>query len=645
MAAPIEVVQTADFYVLVRGKHSLCPVMDEVLKLFNDADAFYYCADGDLTSSLQRRLDGAAPDERFCWNWAMTEPVRALPAAAAAAWLQPLVQGYMHVSEIAEPDGMLPPGLRLSLLSRRSRFRAGTRYRRRGVDADGCVANYVETEQVLTCGRHHLSFVQVRGSVPVFWAQPGYKYRPPPRLERDPVETQAAFRRHVDGERERYGAVHAVSLVDQTGREAVIADAYLDHALTYDCPELTFTGFDFHEHCRGLRFENVALLLAALADDVQAAGFAWADERGALCRQHAVFRVSCMDCLDRTNVVQTALARAALTAQLAKLGVATPDGLPAPVRAPFRQMWADTGDALSRQYAGTGALKADFTRTGERRWTGLMRDGVNSANRYYLNRFRDAGRQAAIEATLGRPPPARAEPLDEDSSSDADEPDGAAAVERVRQLLLDCQRLLVPDSAVVLGAWGLIDADADAADAADDELDTILVLTADSYYVACYDEAADRVVSYQRVPLLDLQAVELGPLEASRLSRAARPPCLRLSYEISGEAGYFHLLRATPLRFFNNVAVSAGSAEERVETLRALAAALVGAADAAGHQSVTQRNSPERTAPASDDFLIDSAGIIARSASPAGRPPPAAGPLAAAEGSYKRRRSSGGGVG
>lgn len=36
----------------------------------------------------------------------------------------------------------------LSVLSRRSRHRAGTRYRRRGVDEDGHCANYVETEQV-----------------------------------------------------------------------------------------------------------------------------------------------------------------------------------------------------------------------------------------------------------------------------------------------------------------------------------------------------------------------------------------------------------------------------------------------------------------------------------------------------------------
>lgn len=29
-----------------------------------------------------------------------------------------------------------------------------------------------------------LLFLQIRGSVPVFWSQPGYKYRPPPKLDK-----------------------------------------------------------------------------------------------------------------------------------------------------------------------------------------------------------------------------------------------------------------------------------------------------------------------------------------------------------------------------------------------------------------------------------------------------------------------------
>ena len=106
-----------------------------------------------------------------------------------------------------------------------------------------------------------------------------------------------------------------------------------------------------------------------------------------------MFRVNCIDCLDRTNVVQTAIAKTVLENQLIKLGLIPPEhGIPGKLRSVFQGLWANNGDALSRQYAGTNALKGDFTRTGERNLSGLMKDGMNSASRYYLNQFRDAYR-------------------------------------------------------------------------------------------------------------------------------------------------------------------------------------------------------------------------------------------------------------
>lgn len=74
--------------------------------------------------------------------------------------------------------------MQLCLISRRSRFRAGTRYFRRGIDHDGHVANFNETEQILLLESQttpgdpsggtpaaKLSFVQIRGSIPVYWAE------------------------------------------------------------------------------------------------------------------------------------------------------------------------------------------------------------------------------------------------------------------------------------------------------------------------------------------------------------------------------------------------------------------------------------------------------------------------------------------
>lgn len=43
----------------------------------------------------------------------------------------------------------------------------------------------------------------------------------------------------------------------------------------------------------------------------------------------------------------------------------------------------------SMLYAGTPALKGDFTRTGQRTKLGLLQDGTNSAIRYVVNNFQD----------------------------------------------------------------------------------------------------------------------------------------------------------------------------------------------------------------------------------------------------------------
>jgi len=39
---------------------------------------------------------------------------------------------------------------------------------------------------------------------------------------------------------------------------------------------------------------------------------------------------------------------------------------------------------MSNLYAGTNALKIDFTRTGKRTFKGILNDGVSSVKRYVL---------------------------------------------------------------------------------------------------------------------------------------------------------------------------------------------------------------------------------------------------------------------
>uniref|UniRef100_A0A914R9B9 SAC domain-containing protein n=1 Tax=Parascaris equorum TaxID=6256 RepID=A0A914R9B9_PAREQ len=87
--------------------------------------------------------------------------------------------------------------------------------------------------------------------------------------------------------------------------------------------------------------------------------------------------------------------------QTQKLGLVGPFGeSPDHLVRTLQSMWADNGDAISRQYAGTDALKGDVTRSGQRKIVGMVRDGYTSASRYYLSHMRDSQRQLAIDALL-----------------------------------------------------------------------------------------------------------------------------------------------------------------------------------------------------------------------------------------------------
>lgn len=121
--------------------------------------------------------------------------------------------------------------------------------------------------------------------------------------------------------------------------------------------------------------------------------------------QSGAFRVNCIDCLDRTNVVQSVLAREVLHAQLTAVGVLRP-GETVMSQSPsferiLKTVWADNADQISLLYAGSGALKTDYTRTGKRSMLGLVNDGVNTLQRYYLQNFRDGYRQDAISLAVG----------------------------------------------------------------------------------------------------------------------------------------------------------------------------------------------------------------------------------------------------
>ncbi|KAI9808285.1 MAG: hypothetical protein M1825_004742 [Sarcosagium campestre] len=423
------------------------------LKKLLSSGSFYYSVDFDLTNRLQDRQESAGNatfdfdslDEGLLWNSYMIKPLvefrsrlrrHERQALDSSRILTYSVRGFVHSLDV--PTSTLP-GLTsskspstLTLISRLSCRRAGTRFNSRGIDDDGNVANFVETETVLwTPPGLCFSYAQIRGSVPLFWEQatgllPGHQKI---QITRSPEATQPAFDKHFERLELSYGAIHIINLLSETKPgETDLTRAFRYHVarsplngssekgLSSENQLLKETNFDFHAETRGPGgYESASMIKRFI--DASAEGFAYylADvtseasdpRRGAekangeatiVLQQEGIFRTNCLDCLDRTNLVQTIVSQMALESFLAHRS----ERARADLWMRHSTLWADNGDSLSKIYAGTGALKSSFTRHGKMSLAGALSDARKSATRMYINNFADKGRQNTIDMLLGR---------------------------------------------------------------------------------------------------------------------------------------------------------------------------------------------------------------------------------------------------
>ncbi|KAI9093135.1 SacI homology domain-containing protein [Phlyctochytrium arcticum] len=352
---------------------------------------------------------------------------------------------------------------KLTLLSRLNRRRMGTRYVRRGLDFDGNTSNNVEMEQILyhedyTRHQHISAFVQIRGSVPSVWGQDlNLQYRPE-LLIADIQKPKVWFsvKKHFDDLRRQYvgepetvaeggadiGKVICVNLLDADGWEGRLTRVYENSVQRFQDDKVMYEEFPVNQWCKNRNFRNMDILVDRVRDRLVNSGWFAAEgmvppmKAGSATKplrvhrlQTGAARVSCLDSLDRTNLTCSMFARYMLPYQLHAVTPGTFPALPAvmngvipsdlrdPVsslrpcvesyRGIVTNLWADSGDAISLLYAGTGALKADVTRTGKKTLGGSVTDGINSLTRYYLNNFVDGRRQDGYDLFTGKALPSQ----------------------------------------------------------------------------------------------------------------------------------------------------------------------------------------------------------------------------------------------
>ena len=230
-----------------RFKLDRYPEEARFLGILNNLDltrSFYFSYSYDITRTLQGNIlrqrqavhsDKALAEDdafnpMFAWNHYLLQPAVG-SLKNTYDWCLPIVHGYVDQATLS----VYGRAVYITIIARRSRFFAGARFLKRGANDLGYVANDVETEQIvsdmLTTSFHapgpklyanpnYTSYVQHRGSIPLYWTQDNTGVTPKPPIELnlvDPFYGAAAL--HFDDLFERYGApIYVLNLIKSRER-------------------------------------------------------------------------------------------------------------------------------------------------------------------------------------------------------------------------------------------------------------------------------------------------------------------------------------------------------------------------------------------------------------------------------------------
>ena len=124
--------------------------------------------------------------------------------------------------------------------------------------------------------------------------------------------------------------------------------------------------------------------------------------------QSGIFRTNCIDCLDRTNVGMFIYAKISAYRQLRALGIDMTQAGLSNLLAMMTGIWAEHGDTIANQYAGSGAMHRVEAQGGtgpdaehEIKVVGGVGNALVAAKRYYSNVSRDFDRQQSMDLLLG----------------------------------------------------------------------------------------------------------------------------------------------------------------------------------------------------------------------------------------------------
>lgn len=376
------------------------------------------------TNKVNDLFNNFEHNERFVWNNLLLKPILDNPEVATYEWFQPIIHGFIDQANIS----VYGRKFYITIIARRSHHFAGARFLKRGVNDKGNVANKIETEQIVSDmlitsfhdpkygfynNPRYTSFVQHRGSIPLYWTQDMNKLpKPPIQINlNDPFYQSSAL--HFNDLFHRYGLpIIVLNLIKQKEKQPrelklnhyfMACIKYLDQFLP-EGKKIQYFSFDMSRHSKK-NLDVIGPIQAIAANAMSQIGFFHNGINLSTTKlQKGIIRTNCIDCLDRTNAAQFIICKEALTHQLRSLKIISETqnlDYDSDLINVVTEIFHDHGDTIAIQYGGSNLVNTMDSYRRINQWSSHTRDMLNSIKRMYSNSFMDSIRQEAINLFLG----------------------------------------------------------------------------------------------------------------------------------------------------------------------------------------------------------------------------------------------------
>jgi len=180
-------------------------------------------------------------------------------------------------------------------------------------------------------------------------------------------------------------------------------------------------------------------------------------------QQLGVVRTSCLDSLDRTNVVQAEIAWRILKIQFAQHKIDPTNyysGTGQAFVSRFRSLWSANGNYLSIQYSGAESTTSSLTKEGKGGVLHSISSGINSVNRFIKNNFSDDLKQKCIDCLLNNsgdsiPQQIREAPINSTKLNEANRGETIGIEEKDMKFFFGTWNLAggMPDESINISKW------------------------------------------------------------------------------------------------------------------------------------------------------------------------------------------------